>query len=266
MKKFFSLLLAVMMMMGLVPALAQEGDQSVQYILDKGTLILGFDPSFPPMGFIDENGDYVGFDLDVAKEVCTRLGIELVLQPIDWAAKELELNSKNIDCIWNGMTATEERAQSMALSAAYLENAQVLCVKKDAEYQTLKDLAGKTVAVQAGSSGADALNAAADFKASLKSVSEFQDYALALMDLDNGSCDAVAIDVIVANYYIAKKGADYRVLDEALMPEQYAVGFRKDDTALRDKVDALLLEMVQDGSLAAISTDWFAQDITIIGK
>ena len=265
MKKMLAMVLALMMVLALVPAMA-EADASLQYIMDKGTLVLGFDASFPPMGFVDESGDYVGYDLDLAKEVCARLGVELVLQPIDWSAKELELNAKNIDCIWNGMTATEERAASMCLSMPYLENSQVLCVKEDSAVQTLGDLAGKVVSVQAGSSGADAVNAAEEFKASLKEVSEFSDYAIALMDLDNGSCDAVAIDIIVAEYYIAKKGASYRILEESLAPEQYAIGFRKADEALCQKINDTLLEMAQDGALEEITAEWFSSNISIIGK
>ncbi len=265
MKKILALVLVLMMALSMVPAMA-SGDDSLDYILNKGTFILGFDASFPPMGFVDENGDYVGYDLDLAKEVCARLGVELVLQPIDWAAKELELNAKNIDCIWNGMTATADRAKSMYLSAPYLENAQVLCVKADSAVNTLADLAGKTVSVQAASAGAEAVDAAAEFKASLKEVSEFQDYAIALMDLDNGSCDAVAIDIIVAEYYIAKKGASYRILDETLSPEQYAIGFRKADEALCQKVNDTLLEMAKDGALERITTEWFSTNISIIGK
>jgi ABC-type amino acid transport/signal transduction systems, periplasmic component/domain len=265
MKKILVLGLVFMMVFAMVPVMA-EGDASLEYILNNGKLILGFDASFPPMGFVDEDGAYVGYDLDLAKEVCARLGVELVLQPIDWTAKELELNAKNIDCIWNGMTASAERAASMCLSAPYLENSQVLCVKEDSAVKTLADLAGKVVSVQAASSGSDAVNAAADFKASLKEVSEFSDYAVALMDLDNGSCDAVAIDIIVAEYYIAKKGASYRILEESLSPEQYAIGFRKADEALCQKINDTLLEMANDGALEKITTEWFGNNISIIGK
>lgn len=258
------LLALVLVCTGVMFAGAEAADDSLQKVLDKGTFILGFDASFPPMGFIDENGDYVGFDLDVAKEVANRLGVELVLQPIDWAAKDLELNAGNIDCIWNGMTATKERQASMSLSIPYLENAQVVCVLNDAPYQTLEDLTGKTAAVQAGSSGAEALEAATAFKESLNEVVEFQDYAMALMDLENKSADAVVIDVVVANYYIAKKGANYRLLDESLAPELYAIGFRKADGLLTAKVNEILIAMADDGALPQIATEWFGSDITVV--
>ena len=263
MKSILALVLALVLCTVSFAAFAE--DDSLQKVLDKGELILGFDASFPPMGFTDENGGYVGFDIDVAKEVAARLGVELVLQPIDWSAKDLELNGGNIDCIWNGMTATPERAESMSLSIPYLNNAQVLVVLADSAVKTIADMAGKTLALQSGSSAADAVAANADLLASLKSAPvEYADNTLALLDLDNGGVDAVAMDVIVANYYIAKKGANYRVLDEQLAPEQYAVGFRKADVALTDAVNATLVEMAKDGKLAAISTEWFGSDVTIV--
>ena len=264
-KSILALVLALALCTVAFGALAE--DASLQAVQEKGKLILGFDASFPPMGYTDENGAYVGFDLDVAKEVAARLGVELALQPIDWSAKDLELSSGNIDCIWNGMTATPERAESMSLSIPYLNNAQVVCVLKDSPIQTFADLAGKTLALQSGSSAAEAVAAKADLLASLNGAPvEYSDNALALLDLDNGGVDSVALDVIVANYYIAKKGANYRVLDEQLAPEQYAIGFRKADVALTDAVNAQLLAMAQDGKLGEISTEWFGSDVTIVAE
>lgn len=264
-KSIIALVLALVLCTVSFAAFAE--DASLQKVLDKKQLILGFDASFPPMGFTDENGDYVGFDLDVAKEVASRLGVELLLQPIDWSAKDLELNSGNIDCIWNGMTVTDERKAGMSLSIPYLNNAQVLCVLKDSPIKTIADMAGKTLALQSGSSAAEAVAANADLLASLKTAPvEYSDNALALLDLENSGVDAVALDVIVANYYIAKKGANYRVLDEQLAPEQYAIGFRKDDIALTDAVNKTLIEMSKDGKLAEISTEWFGSDVTIVAE
>ena len=264
-KSILALVLALALCTVSFAALAE--DASLQNVLDKSKLILGFDASFPPMGFTDENGDYVGFDIDVAKEVAARLKVELVLQPIDWNAKDLELNSGNIDCIWNGMTVTPERAESMSLSIPYLNNAQVLCVLKDSPIKTIADMAGKTLALQSGSSAAEAVAANADLLASLKGAPvEYADNVMALLDLDNGGVDAVALDVIVANYYIAKKNANYRVLDEQLAPEQYAVGFRKADVALTDAVNQTLIAMAKDGKLGEISTEWFASDVTIVAQ
>lgn len=265
MRKALSLILALTLLMMTAAALGE--DNSLSDLKSRGKLVLGFDASFPPMGFQDESGNYVGYDLDLAAEVARRMEVELVLQPIDWAAKELELNSGNIDCIWNGMTATADRAEAMALSLNYMNNAQIVCVLADSGISTLADLAGKKVAVQSGSAGAEALAANEALVASLgEKPLEYADYAMALMDLDNKGVDAVVVDIIVANYYIATKNAAYKVLDESLSPEYYAIGFRKGDVALRDEVNRVLTEMAGDGGISAIDQKWFGTDISIVGK
>ena len=265
MRKALSLILALTLLMMTAATLGEE--TSLSDLKSRGKLVLGFDASFPPMGFQDESGNYVGYDLDLAAEVARRMEVELVLQPIDWAAKELELNSGNIDCIWNGMTATADRAEAMALSLNYLNNAQIVCVLADSDISTLADLTGKKVAVQSGSAGAEALAANEALVASLgEKPLEYADYAMALMDLDNKGVDAVVVDIIVANYYIATKNAAYKVLDESLSPEYYAIGFRKGDVALRDEVNRVLTDMAGDGGISAIDQKWFGTDISIVGE
>ena len=265
MKKFLSTLLALALLLTCVSAFAQTSDDSLQKVLDKGELILGLDASFPPMGFTDEKtGEIVGFDIDVAKEVCSRLGVTLKCQPIDWAAKEMELNAGNIDCIWNGMTITDERKESMSISVPYLQNEQVVVVKNDSGISALADLAGKKLALQAGSSANDALDAAADFKASLGEVVPMDENMTALMDLNIGGVDAVLVDIIVANYYITINDYPFTVLEESLAPEQYGIGLRKTDAALTDAINNALFEMVKDGKLAEISNTWFSSDITVV--
>ena len=267
MKRCLTLALALMMILSLSAAARAEEDKSLQDILDKGKLILGLDASFPPMGFVDaDTGEIVGFDIDLAKEVCARLGVELVCQPIDWAAKEMELNAHHIDCIWNGMTITPERLENMAISLPYLRNDQVLVTRAEDGYKALPDLAGKKLGIQAGSSANDALDAAADFKASLGEVVPFEENLTALMDLNQGGLDTVLVDVIVANYYMKINDYPFAVLEESLAPEEYGIGFRKGDQALCAKVNEILLAMRQDGTLEMISQDWFGTDITIIGK
>ena len=241
-------------------------DNSLEYIKGKGNLVLGLDDSFPPMGYRDENNEIVGFDIDVAKEVCKRMGIKLELQPIDWNAKEQELATKQIDCIWNGFTVTEERKKSLTFSDAYVNNAQVLIVLNDSSYKTLADLKGKTVGLQAGSSAADALNDSPDFKATLKGVVELKDNLTALMDLQTGGCDAVLMDLLVANYAIKQSAKPMRILDEGLANEEYAVGFRFGEKALADEVTNTMKAMAADGTMAKIATEWFGADITVIGK
>lgn len=185
-------------------ASAAATDTSLADIKKKGSFTLGLDDSFPPMGFKDDKGNIVGFDIDLAKEVAKRMGVELKIQPIDWTAKEMELNNKNIDVIWNGLSITPDRQQSMLLSTPYMENKQIVVVKNDSSVQKLADLKGKQVAVQDGSSAQDALKAAdPDLLASIKQV-DFKDNVAALMDLKNGNVDAVAMDSVVAEYYINK--------------------------------------------------------------
>lgn len=241
-------------------------DQSLQKVLDAKTFVVGFDEAFPPMGYLDANNEHVGFDIDLAKEVAKRMGVEIKLQPIDWSQKENELNSGNIDCIWNGFTITQERLAAMNFTTPYMKNRQVVIVLADSPIKTLADLKGKKLAVQAESSAVEALNKAADFKASLGEVVELKDNVTALMDLKASGTDALLVDEIVAGYYIAREGKAYRILDESLAEEEYGVGFRKADQALRDEVQKQLEAMAQDGTLAKISTDWFSKDITTIGK
>jgi len=245
---------------------AAGGDNSLRTIMDKKKLIMGLDDSFPPMGFRNEQNEIVGYDVDLAKEMARRLGIELVLQPIDWNAKEQELNTGEIDCIWNGFTITEERKQNLLFTPPYLKNAQVIVVKGGSPVNTLRDLSGKIIGTQAGSASIEAIDAAPEFKASIRQLVEYRDFLTALMDLDVGGIDAVVIDLVVANDNINRSGKNFRILDERLGEEEFGIGFRKNDKALADSVWATLLEMARDGTTARISTEWLGADISIIGK
>lgn len=267
-RTLLALLIALVAMSGLCASGAGESDAdtSLSDVLEKGTFVLGLDDSFPPMGYRDENGEIVGFDIDTAREVCDRLGVELVCQPIDWNAKEQELATGNIDCIWNGFTVTPEREEMMTFSAPYVRNAQVVVVNGSSPVQTLADLAGGSVGVQAGSSAQAAIEDTEGFEEALDGIVEFRENLTALMDLEIGGVDAVVMDLLVANDNIQRSGKDFRILDETLADEEYAIGFRKGDVALRDAVDSALLEMAEDGTLARIATKWFGADITIIGK
>ncbi|MBQ2049172.1 MAG: amino acid ABC transporter substrate-binding protein [Spirochaetales bacterium] len=268
MKKIITIMLALLCMGSLFATGAKEfgPDESLEYIKGKGNLILGLDDSFPPMGYRDENNEIVGFDIDVAREVCSRLGVLLVLQPIDWNAKEQELATKQIDCIWNGFTVTEERKKTLTFSDPYVNNAQVVIVLNDSPYQTLDDLKGKTVGLQAGSSAADALEDSPEFKASIKGVVELKDNLTALMDLEAGGCDAVIMDLLVANYAIKQSAKPMRILKQGLAQEEYAVGFRLGENALATAVNNAMKAMVADGTMANIANKWFGADITVIGK
>ena len=171
-------------------------DNSLADLKARGEFVLGLDDSFPPMGFRDENNEIVGFDIDLAKEVANRLGVKFRAQPINWDAKEQELSTGNIDCIWNGLTITEERKAMLSFSKPYLANEQIVVIRKNSGIKTLADLAGKTIGLQAGSSAADALDEAADFKKSLKNIVEFKENITALNDLEIGGVDGVVMDSI----------------------------------------------------------------------
>ena len=230
-----------------------------------GTLIVGFDQDFPPMGFVGDNGEYTGFDLDLAKEVASRLGLEYKAQPIAWDSKDMELESGNIDCIWNGFTITG-REDDYIWTTPYMANKQVFVVANDSDIKSQADLAGKVVEVQADSSAEAALKENQDLANTFGQLLTTPDYNTAFMDLEQGAVDAVAMDVIVAGYQIKQRNADFKILDDSLSEEEYGVGFKKGNTELRDKVQGALEEMAADGTLAKISDEWFGEDVTTIGK
>ena len=230
-----------------------------------GTLIVGFDQDFPPMGFVGDNGEFTGFDLDLAKEVASRLGLEYKAQPVAWDSKDMELESGNIDCIWNGFTITG-REDDYTWTTPYMANKQVFVVANDSDIKSQADLAGKVVEVQADSSAEAALKENQDLANTFGQLLTTPDYNTAFMDLEQGAVDAVAMDVIVAGYQIKQRNADFKILDDSLSEEEYGVGFKKGNTELRDKVQGALEEMAADGTLAKISDEWFGEDVTTIGK
>lgn len=232
----------------------------------KGTFTVGFDQDFPPMGFVGDDGEYTGFDLELAKEVANRLGVEFVPQPIAWDSKDMELNSETIDCIWNGFTMNG-REDGYTWSDPYMKNSQVFVVSKDSGITDMAGLAGKIVTVQADSSAEAALKDAPELAGTFGTLQTTPDYNTAFRDLEMGAVDAIAMDVIVAGYQIEKKDSgEFVILDEQLSEEEYAIGFKKGNTALRDAVQAELEAMAEDGTLKAVSEKWFGRDITTIGK
>lgn len=269
MKKIFVIAIAFLMVVSTVFAQGsaeEAGDRSLEKIKEKGVFVLGLDDSFPPMGYRDENNEIVGFDIDLAKEVCKGLGVELKCQPIDWSAKEQELATGQIDCIWNGFTKTEEREKAMTLSMAYVNNAQVIVVKSSSSIKTIADLKGKSIGVQAGSSGEEAIYDTEGFADSVKEIIPYKDYLTALMDLEIGGVDGIVMDLLVANDNINRSGKDFRILDETLSAEEYVIGFRKGEVALCEAVEKELYTLKDSGKLAEIATKWFGADITVVGK
>lgn len=230
-----------------------------------GTFTVGFDQDFPPMGFVGEDGEYTGFDLELAQETAKRLGLTYVAQPIAWDAKNMELESGNIDCIWNGFTMTG-REDEYTWSQPYMENSQVVVVMEDSGIETLEDLAGKIVEVQADSSAEAALKEMPDLTSTFGTLQTTPDYNTAFMDLEMGSVDAIAMDVIVAGYQMQEREGSFKILEESLASEEYAIGFKKGNTELCEKVQQTLEEMAADGTMAEISEKWFGEDITTVGK
>ncbi|NMG76123.1 transporter substrate-binding domain-containing protein [Aromatoleum diolicum] len=223
-------------------------------------IVVGLDDNFPQMGFRDAQNQLVGFDIDLAREAAKRLGAEVEFKPIDWSAKEAELNGKRVDALWNGLTITEERKQNIGFTAPYMENRQIVVVVASSPIKTKADLAGKVVGVQDGSSAVDAVQKDAAAK-SIKELKKFADNVTALMDLTTGRLDALVVDEVVGRYYTAKKPGEYLVLDENFGTEEYGVGTRKDDTELLARLQKAMDEMKQDGTAARISTQWFGKDI-----
>lgn len=268
MRKIISVLLIAVLALSLSACGSKSGgkDNSLEYIKDNGKFILGLDDSFPPMGFRNDANEIVGFDIDLGKAVAEKLGVELVLQPVEWTAKEQELTTKSIDCIWNGFSITDERREQLTLSIPYMENTIAIVVVKDSGIKNKVDMAGKRLAVQGGSSAEEALNTDAnkEFRESLAEVNgSFKDYVTALMDLETGNSDAVLMDSVVAEYMI-NTGKNFEVLDDNLVAEEYAIGFRKGDEKLAEAVNKALRELNADGTVAEISDKWFGFDNTII--
>lgn len=260
MKKLVSMLLTVAMAATLLIGCGN----------DDNTLIVGFDAEFPPYGYQDDNGEYVGFDLDLAAEVCERNGWELVKQPINWDSKDMELDAETIDCIWNGFTMTG-REDQYTWTCAYIDNSQVFVVKADSGITSQADLSGKNVGVQADSSALAALEdeeegGAAELAATFASLTQYGDYNTGFMELESGVIDALAMDIGVAQYQIESRGDGFVMLEEKLATEQYAVGFKLGNTELRDKLEKTLLEMAEDGTVLEIAKEWGLEDQLCIGK
>ena len=222
---------------------------------DNNTLIVGFDAEFPPYGYKDDNGSYVGFDLDLAQEVCARNNWTFKAQPIDWDAKDAELDSGSIDCIWNGFTI-DGRENDYTWSNPYFDNKQVFVVKSSSNINSIDDLSGKTVETQKDSSALAALEGDnKTIKDKFSTLNQVADYNTALMDLESGACDAVAMDIGVAQYDIQQKnGTDtFSILDDSITTEKYGIGFKKGNDGLKDQVQKTLDEMFKDGTVEKIA-------------
>lgn len=244
---------------------AEEPAKQEESSEEKTTFTVGFDAEYPPYGYMDENGEYTGFDLELAQAVCDLEGWELVKTPISWDSKDMELESGTIDCIWNGFTMNG-REDEYTWSDPYLDNQQVFVVRSGSGIESEEDLAGKIVDVQTESSAQAALDDNPELADTFGTLQVIPDYDTGFMELESGAVDAVAMDIVVASYQIESRGADFTILDESIATEEYGIGFAKGNEALRDTVQATLEEMAADGTMAEISEKWFGEDITTIGK
>ncbi len=226
-----------------------------------GKFVVGLDDGFAPMGFRDEDGNLVGFDIDVAKEVAKRLGVDVEFVPIDWDSKEFELESGNIDMIWNGLTITEKRKQQMAFTDPYLDNRQIIVVLMDSEIKGKADLAGKKVGLQTESSAKEAVMADTETYESLGEMVEYPGNFEALQDLKAGRIDAVVVDEVLGKYYFTKNPGIYKVLEDNFGTEEYGIGMRLDAKDLVEEFNKILKELKADGTMTQISIKWFGEDI-----
>ena len=261
MKKKLVVLLTTCLMMVMVAGCGKK---------ETDTFTVGFDAAFPPYGYMDDDGEYVGFDLDLAAEVCERNDWTLVKQPIDWVSKDMELSSGSIDCIWNGFTVNG-REDKYTWSSPYVDNSQVFVVAEGSGIVEFSDLEGKSVGVQRDSSALSALNDEETpeniaLRDSFGKLTEYADYNTAFMDLEAGAIDAIAMDIGVADYQIESRGGGFVVLEDYLATEQYAVGFLLGNEELRDQVEQTLQEMVADGTFTEIAKKWGLEDSVCLGK
>ena len=261
-KKAVALMLSTVMAMGMVSAV------SVQAGIEDKTLIVGFDAEYPPYGYMDDDGEYTGFDLELAQAVCDLEGWELEKKPINWDSKDMELNSESIDCIWNGFTMNG-REDDYTFSDPYVDNSQVIVVAEDSGIDKLTDLAGKTVGVQAASAALDLLQSEEEggqkeLADTFGSLNEFADYNTAFTELQAGALDALAIDIGVAKYQLNSRGEGFKILDETLNTEQYAIGFKKGNDELCDIVNADLQKLADDGTVAELAEKYEISDMVTL--
>lgn len=262
-QKLLSLGLAAIMTAAVAAGCGSEADKQPAPS-DKKKIVVGLDDNFPPMGFKDENNKIVGFDIDLAKEASKRLGREVEFKAIDWSSKEAELKSGRVDILWNGLDITEKRKENMLFSDPYMDNRQIIFVKKGTkDIQDEASMAGKVIGTQSASSAEEYMDGSAFFKEKVKEVKKYPDFVSAFMDLENGRIDAVVGDEITGRYYMSKHPSSLDAVDVAIGEvSTFGIGFAKDNQKLRDDVQKVLNEMKADGTIAKISAKWFGKDIT----
>lgn len=238
-------------------------DNSLEEIKKRGEFIVGLDDTFAPMGFRDEKGNIVGLDIDLASEVGKRMGVKVVFKPVDWNGIIGSLNNGDVDVIWNGLSISDKRKEQIGFTKEYIVDGQAIMIQKDSTIKNKKDLAGKIVGIQMGSTSEDAINSEPEVMKTFKDVKRYANYAEALMDLGNGRVEAVVIDEIVGRYYMTKKQGAFKVLEDNFGEQPMGVGVRKTDESFRKEIDKILDEMKKDGTTANISKKWLGEDLIV---
>ncbi|WP_418963992.1 amino acid ABC transporter substrate-binding protein [Cetobacterium sp.] len=253
MKKIFKLLLLTLT----VFSISFSKDNALQTIQNKGEIIIGLDDTFAPMGFRDEKGNIIGFDIDLANEIAKRMGVKAIFKPCEWDGIIFDLRSKKIDLIWNGLTITPQREQQIAFSTPYFDDDQIVIVK-DSQIKSFENLKGKNIGVQLGSASYFAFENS-NLSKITGNINKYSTNVEALLDLEAGRTDAVVVDAVVGKYYVAKKDG-FTILNEVLDKQQMGIGMRKQDLTLKNKIDQTLSDMKADGSFNEIYQKWFGNN------
>lgn len=264
-KRLLTFVLAATLTVGTLAGCGTKNSGTGENTGDRDTYVIGLDPEFPPMGFKDaDNADeIVGFDIDLGNAVAEEMGVTFKYQPIDWASKEMELDTGRIDMIWNGFTKTEEREENMTLTKAYLKNSQVIVVPQDSDIQTKEDLKGKNVDLQKDSSAKDAFDKE-PVSAEVNQLTELSSNMECFQELDQGRADAMVVDKVVAKYYLSINEGKYRMLDDELSQEEYVIGVKKGNTELKEELEDAIQKVIDSGKGKEISEKWFGEDLLIL--
>lgn len=259
MKKYL-ILLILFLLVGCTTQAVEDVDNSLNRIIENNKMVVGF-TEYPPMGF-KENGEITGFDIDIARAVGEKLGVDVEFVYIDWDAKVLELDAGNIDMIWNGLTITADREKEILFSKPYFNNRIVILTLADSKINSISDLQDKNVGVELQSSGQSALEKS-DVFVSIKEMVKYTTITEAVLDLKAGGIDAIVADEIFARYAISKDAGAYKIPEDVFNSENYGIGFRLEDVALRDKIDQIIDELAEDGTALEISLKWFGEDLLL---
>lgn len=257
-KKLFALtmILVLVLTMGLMTGCGSKDDE---------VLVVGLDDTFAPMGFRDEEGTLVGFDIDLANAVAEEMGVQVEFKPIKWEAKEMELKSKTIDCVWNGMSVTPERLESMALTNKYLNNKIVLMNLADStlDVTDAKQLGDLKIGTQKDSAALEVLQANEQYELFKDNIVEYDTYDVAIMDLKAGRVDVIAVDQVLGEYTNNNLDGAMKECTYSLGDDFYVIGCAADNTELRDKLNENLKKVIDSGKAAEISNKWFGKDIVV---